>query len=315
MGERNAENADLAVEELKRKARRRLVGAIVLALAAAIILPLLLEREPKPLGDDVSVQIPPVDEGKFVNRLTGRASETKPSAKAATKNETRVEPTAESKSDTAAPGPSAAVAPARPHQRRVRCGSASDDSRRVRRRSERRVAPPKKSVSQAEQRVLSPANKPANKPDADARGAVEDRVRAGDPAHRAGAGNAPRQLPLRRSPRSRPRRCEDRAGHREPDESRRLCRADRRIHRRQGRQCTRRQVEEGGAASTYIEPVQTSRGTLWRVRVGGYSRAGRGGRRARQAQGRWLERHHRDGEIARRGLKASPPPAECEPVR
>ena len=66
-----ADNADFAVDELKRKARRRLVGAIVLALAAATLLPLLLEQEQKPLGDDVSIQIPPVDGGKFVSRLNG----------------------------------------------------------------------------------------------------------------------------------------------------------------------------------------------------------------------------------------------------
>ena len=76
MADRIADDADLAVDELKRKARRRLVGAIVLALAAAIILPMLLEKEPRPLGDDVSVQIPPVDEGKFVNRLTGQSRQT-----------------------------------------------------------------------------------------------------------------------------------------------------------------------------------------------------------------------------------------------
>jgi DedD protein len=61
---------DLAVDELKRRARRRLVGAIVLALAAAVLLPLLLENEPKPLGDEVSIQIPPVDTSKFVNPLS-----------------------------------------------------------------------------------------------------------------------------------------------------------------------------------------------------------------------------------------------------
>jgi len=71
MAERIADNPELLVDDMKRKARRRLVGAIVLALAAAIILPMLLEKEPRPLGDDVSVQIPPVDSGKFVNRLTG----------------------------------------------------------------------------------------------------------------------------------------------------------------------------------------------------------------------------------------------------
>jgi len=64
------EAADPAVEELKRRARRRLVGAIVLALAAAVILPLLLESDPKPLGDDVSIQIPPIDSGKFITRLS-----------------------------------------------------------------------------------------------------------------------------------------------------------------------------------------------------------------------------------------------------
>src|SRR5512134_3835872 len=60
MADRLAEPDDAAVDELKRKARRRLVGAIVLALAAAIVVPMLLERDPRPLGDEVSVKIPPV---------------------------------------------------------------------------------------------------------------------------------------------------------------------------------------------------------------------------------------------------------------
>ena len=80
-----ADNADFAVDELKRKARRRLVGAIVIALAAATLLPLLLEQEQKPLGDDVAVQIPPVDSGSFVSRLSpepakGPAPEARPDA-------------------------------------------------------------------------------------------------------------------------------------------------------------------------------------------------------------------------------------------
>src|ERR1041385_7162443 len=66
---------ELAVDELRRKARRRLIGAIVLALAAAVLLPRLLENEPKPLGDDVSIQIPPVDSGKFVNPLSPAPAE------------------------------------------------------------------------------------------------------------------------------------------------------------------------------------------------------------------------------------------------
>ena len=65
---------DINVDELRRRARRRLVGAIVLALAAAVIVPMLLESEPRPLGEDVAVKIPPVDDGKFVNRLNDSAA-------------------------------------------------------------------------------------------------------------------------------------------------------------------------------------------------------------------------------------------------
>src|SRR5580765_2190384 len=72
------EIADPAVDELKRRARRRLVGAVVLALAAAVVLPMLLESDPKPLGNDVSIQIPPIDQGKFVTPLSlDKAAEVK----------------------------------------------------------------------------------------------------------------------------------------------------------------------------------------------------------------------------------------------
>jgi DedD protein len=77
MAERLARGGELAVEELKRKARRRLVGAIVLALTAAIVVPMLLEDEPRPLGDDVAVQIPARDESKFVSRLSGAPPDAK----------------------------------------------------------------------------------------------------------------------------------------------------------------------------------------------------------------------------------------------
>ena len=69
-----AEPADINVDELRRRARRRLVGAVVLALGVAVVVPMLLETEQKPLGDDVSVKIPPVDTGKFVNRVNDGAA-------------------------------------------------------------------------------------------------------------------------------------------------------------------------------------------------------------------------------------------------
>ena len=82
---------DINVDELRRRARRRLVGAIVLALAVAVFVPMLLESDPKPLGEDVSVKIPPIDEGKFVNRLNEKAKTEAPKT-AVAKVEPRSEP-------------------------------------------------------------------------------------------------------------------------------------------------------------------------------------------------------------------------------
>jgi DedD protein len=84
--------SDPAVDELKRRARRRLVGAVVLALAAAVILPLLLESDPKPLGDDVSIQIPPIDSGKFVNPLSPVPAKTSDSKGGEGKRERKAAP-------------------------------------------------------------------------------------------------------------------------------------------------------------------------------------------------------------------------------
>lgn len=43
--------------DLKRKARWRLIGAVALALLAFVILPLLFDSAPKPLGNDVEISI------------------------------------------------------------------------------------------------------------------------------------------------------------------------------------------------------------------------------------------------------------------
>jgi DedD protein len=42
----------------KQRARRRLVGAIALVAAAVIILPMVLDSHPKPVTDDISIEIP-----------------------------------------------------------------------------------------------------------------------------------------------------------------------------------------------------------------------------------------------------------------
>jgi DedD protein len=54
---------------LKRRARRRLVGAIALVLLVVIVLPVVLDQEPRPVRHDLTVQIPGQDAGKFGGRV------------------------------------------------------------------------------------------------------------------------------------------------------------------------------------------------------------------------------------------------------
>jgi DedD protein len=42
----------------KQRARRRLVGAIAMVIAAVVILPMILDSHPKPVTDDISIDIP-----------------------------------------------------------------------------------------------------------------------------------------------------------------------------------------------------------------------------------------------------------------
>ena len=52
---------------IRRKARRRLIGAIALTLAVVVILPMVLDSEPKPTGQDIELRIPAPDKaGEFV---------------------------------------------------------------------------------------------------------------------------------------------------------------------------------------------------------------------------------------------------------
>ena len=48
---------------LKKRARRRLIGAVALALFAAIILPMVMDHQPAPPLKDIQVRIPSPDEG------------------------------------------------------------------------------------------------------------------------------------------------------------------------------------------------------------------------------------------------------------
>ena len=54
-------SSEIQAAELRARARRRLAGSVILALAAVIILPMVLDSRPTPVADDVSVSIPGKD--------------------------------------------------------------------------------------------------------------------------------------------------------------------------------------------------------------------------------------------------------------
>jgi len=57
-------------DRLKRQARRRLIGAVALTTAIVVVLPMVLDSEPKPVGQDIELRIPDKDKvGAFVPKI------------------------------------------------------------------------------------------------------------------------------------------------------------------------------------------------------------------------------------------------------
>jgi DedD protein len=252
MAERIADNAELIVDEMRRKARRRLVGAIVLALAAAIVLPMLLEKDPRPLGDDVSVQIPPIDQGKFVNRLTGKSGSASAPAKPDSKPITAAGGKAETKAD-ATVEPAASATTAVPPKAEA-SGATKAESTAVPRTEPTaapKVEPAIAATADAKGETKSAAKADA-KPAAPTETAAESKptVATAQPmsAATAQASASPAAVP-------------------KPEGGfvvQLAAFAD-----DKGANALANKLKKGGYAA-YVEPVNTSRGTLWRVRVGGY---------------------------------------------
>ncbi|CAN5180201.1 hypothetical protein BH09PSE6_BH09PSE6_13360 [soil metagenome] len=58
---RNSQRADDAVAALRRRARQRFVGALLLVVTAVIVIPMLLDSDPRPLDPAIDVSIPSRD--------------------------------------------------------------------------------------------------------------------------------------------------------------------------------------------------------------------------------------------------------------
>ena len=102
--------------QLKKRARRRLVGAIALALLAVIVLPMVMDSEPRPPSQDIQVRIPSQDSpGLAAKVLPGKPSATPmpaPAAPSAPEAKTAVKANNAEPPAGAAPGPLAASPPA-----------------------------------------------------------------------------------------------------------------------------------------------------------------------------------------------------------
>jgi DedD protein len=220
-----AEAPEFNVDELRRRARRRLIGAVVLALAAAVIIPMLLENDPKPLGEDVAVKIPPVDNAKFVNKLSDKGGKT-----AAPESAPKAEPAKESTK-----GMSKADVP----------DAASPDSS-----APTNVPAPKKSITLAEQKMLGAVPKPAIAPPPLAPAAATAAKAAAAPPAAVSAANAPAP-----------------ANADAPKEGFSVQLAA--FADDKGANALANKLKKAQYPA-YTEPLTTSKGTLWRVRVGPY---------------------------------------------
>ena len=124
--------------QLKKRARRRLIGAIVLVAAVAAVLPMVLDSEPKPTSQEINIQIPSPDaKGGFTAKAVPAAK-----AGAAKRDEPAV---------TAPPEPATPVA--EPQKEAVPAPKAVAEK-----------PPEKKTDKAAEKTAEKPAEKATEKP-------------------------------------------------------------------------------------------------------------------------------------------------------
>lgn len=55
--------------QLRKRARRRLVGAIALATVAVVVVPMVLDDKPKPVGQDIAIRIPSQEGNDFATKV------------------------------------------------------------------------------------------------------------------------------------------------------------------------------------------------------------------------------------------------------
>ncbi|MBP0599321.1 SPOR domain-containing protein [Herbaspirillum sp. LeCh32-8] len=142
----------------KKRARRRLIGAVALALAVVIVLPMILDSEPKPLNEDIAIQIPSKDQPATTAAATGAqpepaqpaaAADTSKLASAASaldQKEEIVEPSSVAPAPVITP-PAASVAPPKPAEKPAEKPAAKPEEKKpavVQHKEEPKKEAPKK---------------------------------------------------------------------------------------------------------------------------------------------------------------------------
>ena len=155
--------------QLKKRARRRLVGAIAFAGLAAVVLPMVMDEEPKQQVQDVQIRIPGQDQTPFNPKMV------KPAPAPATEQKAPVAEKAE-----AAPVPASAETPvSKPAE------AAKAPEKATEKPLEKKTEKP--ADKSAEKVVEKPAEKPTKVTAAEAQRAAA--ILGGKPADAAASGN------------------------------------------------------------------------------------------------------------------------------
>jgi DedD protein len=234
------------------------VGAVVLALGVAVVVPMLLEPEQKPLPEDVSVKIPPIDDGKFENRLGEHRTAAAPvpaappadaAKESAAKDAAASAPGRTSRYDTRIPeNPANAPAPSPPAGASQTAATPSPP-----------VVPPQTAATPSPPAGSSQTAAPPSSP--------TPPTTAASPKAAPQIANAPSAAAERtKAPEARAADAQTHASAAHEGFAVQLAAfAD-----DKGANALAGRLKRAGYAA-YTEPLKTSKGTLWRVRVGPYS--------------------------------------------
>jgi DedD protein len=147
---------------LKKRARRRLIGAIALVTVVVVLLPMFLDSEPRPLNQEISIQIP-AQSTEFSSRVAALPrSATPDDAKAG------AEPREAEAHKTEVVTPEKKAPDAEPEADKARASEPEREAEAVKRPREERAARTEAAAKPATRLEPKPQPKAAPKPAADA---------------------------------------------------------------------------------------------------------------------------------------------------